>query len=51
MKLMVVLANATPRQQVKRAQTTLDTAGTNIIGVIVNQWKNPIAWTISRNFA
>ena len=48
--VMVVLANVTPRQQVKRARTILDTAGVNVLGTVVNQWKNPIAWTISRDF-
>ena len=40
---LVVLANVTPRQQVKRAHMYLETAGTNIIGIVVNQWKNPLA--------
>jgi len=39
---LVVLANATPRQQVKRARISLETAGANVLGVIVNQWKNPM---------
>lgn len=39
---LVVLANVTPRQQAKRARTTLETAGANILGVIVNQWQNPL---------
>jgi protein-tyrosine kinase len=40
---MVVLTNETPRQHVKRARMFLDTAGVNILGVIVNQWQNPMA--------
>jgi protein-tyrosine kinase len=40
---MVVLTNATPRQLIKRARMFLDTAGVNILGVVVNQWQNPMA--------
>lgn len=39
---MVVLTNVTPRQQVKRAHVFLDTAGANVLGVVVNQWQNPM---------
>ena len=39
---LVVLAKVTSRQQAKRAQTVLETTGANILGVIVNQWKNPM---------
>jgi Mrp family chromosome partitioning ATPase len=39
---IVVLANSTPRENIKRAMKVLDTAGANIIGVIANQWKNPM---------
>lgn len=49
--VLMVLANKTSRQQVKRARIILETADVNILGVIVNQWKNPIAWTISLSFA
>ena len=40
--VLVALANVTPRQQLKRAHMFLETAGANVLGVIVNQWKNPI---------
>jgi len=40
---LIVFANVTPRQQVKRAKTMLETAGANVIGFILNQWKNPMA--------
>jgi len=40
---MVVLTNATPRQLIKRARMFLDTGGVNVLGVIVNQWQNPMA--------
>ena len=40
---LVVLANSTSRQQVKRAKTALETAGANILGLVMNQWKNPLA--------
>jgi len=39
---VVALANATPREDVKRAIKILDTAGANIVGIIANQWKNPM---------
>jgi protein-tyrosine kinase len=39
---LVALANVTPRQQLKRAHVFLETVGANVLGVIVNQWKNPI---------
>ncbi len=39
---LVVLANVTPRQEVKRAKMMLETAGAKVVGVIVNQWKNPL---------
>ena len=48
--IIVTLANVTPRQQVKRALVSLETAGAYVLGVIVNQWKNPIAWNVSDNF-
>lgn len=40
--LMVVLADVTSRQVVKRAKVKLETSGATIAGVIVNQWKNPL---------
>ncbi len=40
---LVVLANVTPRQPLKRSRMFLETAGANVLGVIVNQWKNPLA--------
>ena len=39
---VVTLTNATPREDVKRAIKILDAAGANIIGMIANQWKNPM---------
>ncbi len=47
--IMVALANVTPRQQVKRALVSLETAGANVLGVVVNQWKNPVAWDMMDN--
>ena len=38
---LVILANRTPRPPVKRAHLALETVGANVLGVIVNQWKNP----------
>ena len=40
---LVALANVTPRQPLKRSRMFLETAGANVLGVIVNQWKNPLA--------
>jgi len=40
---IVALANETPREDVKRATKTLEAAGANIIGVIANHWRNPMA--------
>jgi protein-tyrosine kinase len=40
---LVVLANVTPRQWVKRAHMALEMAGARVMGAIVNQWKNPLA--------
>ena len=39
---MVVLTNETPRQLIKRARMFLDTARVNVLGVVVNQWQNPM---------
>ncbi len=47
--IMVALANVTPRQQVKRALVSLETAGANVLGVVVNQWKNPVAGDMMGN--
>jgi len=41
--VMVVLTYGPPRQPVKKARYALETAGVKILGVIVNQWKNPLA--------
>jgi protein-tyrosine kinase len=35
--VMVVLIGATPRQQVRKAQKIMETAGANVLGVIANQ--------------
>jgi len=35
--VMVILSSVTPRQHVKRAQKTLETAGARILGIISNQ--------------
>ncbi len=37
---LVVFANMTPRQQVKRAKILLETSGANVIGLIYNQINN-----------
>jgi Mrp family chromosome partitioning ATPase len=41
--ILVVLANVTSRHMVKRARMMLDAAGAKLLGVVVNQWKNPLA--------
>ena len=40
--LLIVLNYVTPKQQVKRAQMILKGSGARLLGVVVNQWKNPI---------
>jgi len=40
--ILVVLANETPKSRVRRAHMLLETAGVNVLGVIVNQWRNPL---------
>ncbi len=37
--IMVILSAATPKQQVRRAQKTMEIAGGKILGVISNQWR------------
>jgi protein-tyrosine kinase len=41
--LMVVLANVTTRQLVKRAYTHLKSSGARVLGVAVNHWKNDLS--------
>lgn len=41
--VLVALTNVTQKQVVKRASVALETAGANLIGVVANQWQNPIA--------
>ena len=38
--ILVALANVTPRQKLKHARILLETAGVQVAGVVVNQWKN-----------
>jgi protein-tyrosine kinase len=38
--ILVVLTAVTPRQQIKRARTTLEGSGAKLAGVVVNHWKN-----------
>jgi len=40
--IMVVMANVTPRQEAKRARTVLETSGTKVLGLVLNQWRNPV---------
>lgn len=40
--VLVALANVTPRQKIKHARMLLETAGAHVVGVVVNQWKNPL---------
>jgi protein-tyrosine kinase len=40
---LVVMANETNRAYTKRSHIVLESAGANVLGVIVNQWKNPLA--------
>ncbi len=41
--IMVVLHEATPKQQVRKAQKTLEAAGANLLGVISNQGRSSVA--------
>jgi len=41
--ILVALTNVTAKQQIKRTSIAIESAGGNILGVIANQWKNPIA--------
>ncbi len=38
--ILVTLTNVTPRQQVKRAHMMLESAGSNVAGMVVNDFKN-----------
>jgi len=40
---LTVLANKTPRQAVKKAQTMLEVSGSRTLGLIINQYCNPLA--------
>ncbi|MCD6291933.1 MAG: hypothetical protein J7M09_00580 [Deltaproteobacteria bacterium] len=40
---LTILANQTPRQMVKKAQTMLEVSGARILGLIINQYRNPFA--------
>ncbi|MBN2808141.1 MAG: CpsD/CapB family tyrosine-protein kinase [Deltaproteobacteria bacterium] len=40
---LAVLANRTPRQMIKKAQTMLEVSGSRVLGLIINQYCNPLA--------
>ena len=40
---LTVLANKTSRQQVKKAKAMLDVSGARILGLVINQYCNPLA--------
>jgi len=40
---MVVLGGVTPRDMAKKATFMFEYAGARLIGVVMNQWKNPIS--------
>jgi protein-tyrosine kinase len=40
---LVVASSKTSRQVVKQAQIALETVGANILGVIINDWQNPLS--------
>jgi len=40
---LVVASGKTSRQVVKQAQFALETAGASILGVIINDWQNPLS--------
>ena len=41
--VMVILAGVTPRDMARRATFMFEYAGARLIGVVMNQWKNPIS--------
>ena len=41
--VMVVLGGVTPRDMAKKATFMFEYAGARLIGVVMNQWKNPIS--------
>ncbi len=40
--VVVVLAGVTSKQDVKRTLASLETSGANVVGALVNQWRNPL---------
>jgi Mrp family chromosome partitioning ATPase len=40
---LTVLANSTPRQMVKKAQTMCEVSGARVLGLVINQFCNPLA--------
>ena len=40
--ILVCLTNITPRSTLKRTAVALKTHGANLLGVVANQWRNPI---------
>ena len=40
--VIVTLTNVTPRQDLKRACTAIETVGANILGIVANHWQNPL---------
>lgn len=40
--VVVTLTNVTPRQELKRACTAIETVGANILGIVANHWQNPL---------
>lgn len=40
--VIVTLTNVTPRQELKRVCTAIETVGANILGIVANQWRNPL---------
>jgi len=41
--VLVALTNVTPRQKIMHARMLLETVGAHVVGVVVNQWKNPLS--------
>ena len=41
--VLVFMTNRTPRSTLKRTATAMRTNGAKILGVVANQWKNPLA--------
>jgi Mrp family chromosome partitioning ATPase len=40
--VVVTLTNKTPRQELKRVCSAIETVGAHIMGIVANHWQNPL---------